>query len=84
MANLKWQTRWTAPRPETRLRASSSRLAEFCLLAETDVMRDATIQRFEFIFEVVWKALKLDLERQGRECGEPRALSHLPRPEHLV
>ena len=52
--------------------ANSSLLAEVVTLAESDVIRDATIQRFEFTFEVVWKALKLYLERQGHECGGPR------------
>ena len=35
-------------------------------------MRDAVFQRFEFSFELVWKTLKLYLERQGHECGGPR------------
>jgi nucleotidyltransferase substrate binding protein (TIGR01987 family) len=39
---------------------------------ESAIVRDATIQRFEFTFELVWKTLKLYLERQGHECGGPR------------
>lgn len=42
-------------------------------MPETEVVRDATIQRFEFTFEVVWKALKQYLEHQGLVCGGPRA-----------
>jgi len=40
---------------------------------ESALVRDGTIQRFEFTFELVWKTLKLYLERQGHECGGPRA-----------
>jgi nucleotidyltransferase substrate binding protein (TIGR01987 family) len=57
---------------KAEVRASAKRLAEVVLLPDADVVRDATIQRFEFTFEVVWKALKLYLERQGHECGGPR------------
>ena len=55
------------------VRASAARLIEAVGQPESDIVRDATIQRFEFTFEVVWKTLKLFLERQGHECGGPRA-----------
>lgn len=48
------------------------RLTEAVEQAESPLVRDAVIQRFEFTFEVVWKALKLYLEHQGHECGGPR------------
>lgn len=51
---------------------SVARLAEATAHPENELVRDATIQRFEVAFEVVWKGLKLDLERQGHECGGPR------------
>src|SRR5438309_9263171 len=54
------------------VRASAMRLLEAVAQPESDLIRDATIQRFEFTFEVVWKTLKLFLERQGHECGGPR------------
>ena len=54
------------------VRASAARLREAVEQPESDLIRDATIQRFEFTFEVVWKTLKLFLERQGYECGGPR------------
>jgi len=54
------------------VRESTNRLAEAVVLPESDLIRDATIQRFEFTFEVVWKTLKLYLEHQGHECGGPR------------
>ena len=53
-------------------RRSAARLAEAVAEPETELVRDATIQRFEFTFEAVWKALKLYLEHQGHECGGPR------------
>ena len=54
------------------VRDSAARLAEAVMQPDSDLIRDATIQRFEFTFEVVWKTLKLYLERQGYECGGPR------------
>jgi nucleotidyltransferase substrate binding protein (TIGR01987 family) len=51
---------------------AAARLAEAVAQPESELVRDATIQRFEFTFEVVWKTLKLFLERQGHECGGPR------------
>jgi len=53
-------------------REAAARLAEAAVLPESDLIRDAVIQRFEFTFEVLWKTLKLYLERQGDECGGPR------------
>lgn len=35
--------------------------------------RDAVIQCFEFTFEIVWKTLKLFLEREGIQCRSPRS-----------
>lgn len=55
------------------VRNSVARLLEAVALSENDLVRDATIQRFEFAFEVVWKATRLFLEHQGHECGGPRA-----------
>jgi nucleotidyltransferase substrate binding protein (TIGR01987 family) len=54
------------------VRMSTSRLSEAACAPESDLVRDATIQRFEFTFETVWKALKLFLEHQGHECPGPR------------
>ena len=54
------------------VQASTARLTEVVAQPESDIVRDATIQRFECTFEVVWKTLKLWLEHQGHECGGPR------------
>lgn len=51
---------------------ASARLSEAVGQTESDILRDATIQRFEFTFETVWKTLKLYLEHQGHECSGPR------------
>lgn len=54
------------------VRDAVARLADAARQPESDLVRDATIQRFEFAFEIVWKALKLYLEHQGHECSGPR------------
>ena len=51
---------------------SATRLAEAVAMPESEIVRDAVIQRFKFTFGAVWKALKHYLERQGYECGGPR------------
>jgi len=69
---------------QTDVRESASRLAEAVAQPESDLIRDATIQRFEFTFEVVWKTLKLYLERQGHECGGPRPTLKKAFAENLI
>lgn len=54
---------------KTDVSNATRRLIEAVKQPERDILRDAVIQRFEFSFELVWKALKLYLERQGHECG---------------
>lgn len=49
-----------------------ARLQEAVAVPADALIRDAVIQRFEFSFELVWKTLKLYLERQGVESGGPR------------
>ncbi len=66
------------------VRESAARLAEAVAQPETDLVRDATIQRFEFTFEVTWKTLKLYLERQGYECGGPRPTLKKAFTENLI
>jgi nucleotidyltransferase substrate binding protein (TIGR01987 family) len=50
-----------------------ARLQEAVAQTETPILRDAVIQRFEFTFELTWKALQLYLPHRGLECGSPRA-----------
>ena len=58
---------------KAELQNAIKRLREAVAQPEGDLVRDAVIQRFEFTFELVWKSLKLYLERQGLECGGPRS-----------
>ncbi len=69
---------------QTEVRASAARLAEAVKEPENALVRDATIQRSEFTFEVVWKTLKLYLERQGYECGGPRPTLKKAFAENLI
>lgn len=69
---------------QSDVRESALRLAEAAAHPESELIRDATIQRFEFTFEVVWKALKLYLERQGHECGGPRPTLKKAFVENLI
>lgn len=40
----------------------------------SDVVRDATIQRYEFTFELLWKVVKLYLEEEeSTECTSPKS-----------
>ncbi|MDC0344933.1 nucleotidyltransferase substrate binding protein [Alphaproteobacteria bacterium] len=39
---------------------------------ESDIVRDATIQRFEFTFELFWKTLKKILAYEGDPSTSPR------------
>lgn len=49
------------------------RLKEVLELEETDIIRDATIQRFEFTLDISWKMLKTFLEeKKGIICVSPK------------
>ena len=49
------------------------KLEEISLLDETEIVRDAAIQRFEFTFELGWKALRTYLrEAHGLVCNSPK------------
>jgi len=54
------------------LQNAIQRLEESVLAPKSDIVRDSAIQRFEFTFELAWKALQLYLENQGLESGSPR------------
>lgn len=51
---------------------AASRLQEAVSQQGGDILRDATIQRFEFTFEAAWKTLQLFLLHQGFEATGPR------------
>ena len=49
------------------------KLEEIVEMDETEIIRDATIQRFEFTFELSWKALRTFLkEAHGIICNSPK------------
>lgn len=54
------------------LKKAVQRLREATALSLTRIHRDATIQRFEFCFELAWKTLKIFLSEQGIECQSPK------------
>jgi len=41
-------------------------------MSESDVVRDAAIQRFEFTFELGWKSMMLWLRAQGIDVRNPK------------
>lgn len=45
--------------------AAVQRLEEACAQPFSSFIRDAVIQRFEFCWELAWKALRLKLEEEG-------------------
>ena len=48
------------------------RLEEAANEAKTELEIDGVIQRFEFTFELAWKALQERLRREGIICNSPR------------
>ena len=51
---------------------ATTRLEEACAQPFSSFIRDSVIQRFEFCWELAWKALKLRLEQLGVEALNPR------------
>jgi len=39
---------------------------------ENDIVRDATIKRFEYCYELTWKTLRRFLLLRGVECNSPK------------
>jgi nucleotidyltransferase substrate binding protein (TIGR01987 family) len=64
----------TAPLDRLRedLAAALARLGEALDKPKDDIVRDAAIQRFEFSFELFWKALKARAESEGLRVASPR------------
>jgi nucleotidyltransferase substrate binding protein (TIGR01987 family) len=60
-----------------KLKSAANAVAAFqAIVAEpfSMIVRDATIQRFEFTFEACWKALKEFLKTQeGLDCSSPKS-----------
>ena len=49
-----------------------TRLEEVLAEPKTDLARDAAIKRFEFTYELSWKALQRFLEGEGISCNSPK------------
>jgi nucleotidyltransferase substrate binding protein (TIGR01987 family) len=60
-------------RPLENLGTAIERLGEVLDLTESDVVRDAAIQRFEFCFELAWKSLQQKLREEGLDCASPKS-----------
>lgn len=54
------------------LESATSKLVDITRLDKTDIIRDATIQRFEFTFELFWKTCKKILSYEGDPSTSPR------------
>ena len=61
----------TGPRLASLERAVD-RLAEALAQPETGMNRDTRIQRFEFCFELAWKAIQERLRAEGTDCRSPK------------
>jgi nucleotidyltransferase substrate binding protein (TIGR01987 family) len=54
-----------------RLKDALGRLKEGVSEAENELDKDGVIQRFEFTYEMLWKALKIYLEEHGVAAATP-------------
>lgn len=48
------------------------RFSEALAAPETDLSRDAAIQRFEFCFELAWKVIQEQARTEGLDCQSPK------------
>ncbi|MBI5306640.1 nucleotidyltransferase substrate binding protein [Candidatus Wolfebacteria bacterium] len=53
-------------------KSALQRLQEALEAEKTVLNRDASIQRFEFVFELAWKICKVFLKEQGFICRSPK------------
>ncbi|MBU0620206.1 MAG: HI0074 family nucleotidyltransferase substrate-binding subunit [Patescibacteria group bacterium] len=54
------------------LKKANQRLKEATRTKPTQMNKDATIQRFEFTFELTWKTIQEYVRDQGFDCKSPR------------
>ena len=54
------------------LAAAIARFREVLKAPESDVSRDAAIQRFEFCFELAWKCIQERARDEGLDCQSPK------------
>ncbi|MEN8193670.1 MAG: HI0074 family nucleotidyltransferase substrate-binding subunit [Bacteroidota bacterium] len=56
----------------TKFKEAVQTLSNGIELAKDELGEDGVIQRFEFTFELLWKALKIFLEDKGIICRSPK------------
>ena len=56
----------------TLLRRALKTLQEAVRMKQVQIVRDGTVQRFEYVFELSWKAMKLAAEYKGTSSNSPR------------
>ncbi len=54
------------------LKKANQQLEKALAAQKDELSRDAAIQRFEFTFELAWKAIQAYLRQEGLECRSPR------------
>ncbi|MEK7203167.1 MAG: HI0074 family nucleotidyltransferase substrate-binding subunit [Patescibacteria group bacterium] len=54
------------------LKKANQRLKEAAMTKPTQMNKDATIQRFEFTFELAWKTMQEYIRDQGFDCKSPK------------
>ncbi len=55
------------------LKKANSRLKEATKAPPTQLNKDATLQRFEFTFELSWKTIQAYMRDQGLDCLSPKS-----------
>ncbi len=55
------------------LKKANQRLKEMVSLEDTRINKDATIQRFEFSFELAWKTMQSYIRDEGFDCKSPKS-----------
>ncbi len=56
----------------TNLKKANERLKEASKAEPTQLNKDATIQRFEFTFELAWKTMQEKAREEGIRCNSPK------------